>query len=226
MLYRLLPGMLLAVLVATASGCVTSEGEFDGVEGIGQPGPDTGTPQKDSGAEDTAQPDADASTEAPPDTNTPDSLDAPAEEAPLSCDPTALCPDLESIGSVSGDTDSPSITANGTRSKWLKVRVTEDDSGLTAVALSATLTLDSPAGSNFDLYVYVANTAQQTDIECTKLTKASTNASGADVVSIGWPDKQGVGGLEDGRNVTVEIRFAGGTCPDTAPWSLLVEGNK
>jgi len=213
-----------AWLGLVVAGCVTSESSFDGVEGI------TPVPAYEASVTDVQPHDGGEDAEAQADDGPADAGEEPSadvqEEPAPTCTAQVLCPDGKNIGNISADTQAQKVTVDGTVSEWLLVRALEDDSGLTAVDLSVRFTLNSPPDANFDLYVYMAGTAQQTDIECATLTKSSTNATGSDVVLLTWPDKQGLGGQEDGRNISVEIRWVSGACPPASGWSLLVEGNQ
>ncbi|MBI2389447.1 MAG: hypothetical protein HYV09_07605 [Deltaproteobacteria bacterium] len=130
------------------------------------------------------------------------------------------------LGSVSGDKGSDTKAATGSDSKFLRIRVTEDDSSLwSGVDLTVRFTLTSVTG-NFDLYVYEGKTADDGGgVECTTIKDSSTNASGDDVVSLKWSDNRPIGGHDDARVISVEVRATDASCAG-ASWSLFVEGNK
>jgi len=127
---------------------------------------------------------------------------------------------------VSGDTGSQSVTVSGSQPQWVKVRVTEDESGIVGHKLKVTATLDSPPGENFDVYVYV-NTSSDVSLECNALAGSSTNAAGAaDTVSKSWGEGTIPNGSDDSRNVSIEVRAAAGTtCNPSSTWSLTIQGN-
>ncbi len=138
----------------------------------------------------------------------------------------AQCQQATDYGAVSGDTGSQSVTVSGSQPQWVKVRVTEDDSGIVGHKLKVTATLDSPPGENFDLYVYV-NTSSDVSLECSALAGSSTNAAGVtDTVSKSWGEGTIPNGSDDSRNVSIEVRAAAGaTCNSSSTWSLTVKGN-
>jgi hypothetical protein len=128
--------------------------------------------------------------------------------------------------SISGDKGG-TATSSGTDSKFLRIRVSEDDSSLlSSKDLKARITLTS-TGGNFDLYVYRGNTVGDGGgVECTTVTSSSTEAAGSpDVVALTWNDNRPVGGHDDTRLLTIEVRAADSSCAG-ASWSLTVEGNK
>jgi hypothetical protein len=140
---------------------------------------------------------------------------------PTCASPNA-CTGATDLGSLSGDTGTGARTAQGSGSQWFKVRFTEDDSGLAGVNMLATMELKSPAGTNFDLYVYVPGNT--TAVECSAVTKSATS-SGTDIVSVDWGEGIIPNGASDDRNVIVEVRWKSGTCAPTAKWTLTVRGN-
>jgi hypothetical protein len=128
------------------------------------------------------------------------------------------------LGSVSGDTGSDVKTASGTGSKWFTVRVTEDDSSAFAAKLWMKATLNSPAGSNYDLYVYVPGSDTR---ECSAVTKSSTLTSTTDTAGVEFGEGGTFSnGSDDDRTVTVEVRHVSGPCGPTAQWNLTINGNQ
>jgi hypothetical protein len=141
-----------------------------------------------------------------------------------SCNATNTCATSTSAGSVSGDTGSDSQFAQGTTSAWFTVRVTEDDSSVFAQKLRMTATLQSPAGANFDLYVYVPGSDT---LECSAVSASSTSTSSFDTASVSFGEGGTLSnGSDDSRTVTVEVRHVSGTCSPSAKWSLNLYGNQ
>ncbi len=143
-------------------------------------------------------------------------------------DPSA-CPGATSIGKVSGDTGGDTVTSTGTDSGWVTVKVSEDDSSLfSSKDLRVQLTLTSPSSENFDLYVYEGKTVKDGGgVECSSVAGSSTNAGTTDVVNLTWSDNHPIGGADDTRTITVEVRAASGVkCDGTSSWTIKVEGNK
>ena len=143
------------------------------------------------------------------------------------CDsPDACGAGAKSIGTVAGDSSSNPVSATGTTSQWLTLDVTENDSGVFGVPMNLSVTLTSPAGENFDLYLYRAGNASA--IECTKVAGSSANPSGqADTVAISWGEMGTFSnGSDDSAHVSIEVRSApGNTCDPSASWSLTARGN-
>jgi hypothetical protein len=131
------------------------------------------------------------------------------------------------LGSVSGDKNADVKTATGTDNQFLRVKVTEDDSAiLSSKDLHVRVTLSSTAPANFDLYVYLGSTkADGGSIECSSVKDYSTVSGSDDVIEETWTDNHPIGGSDDTRYVTIEVRSATPTCTG-ASWSLTVEGNK
>lgn len=227
--------------LALAIGCATATEDID--EGVG-PGRkrDSGTVANDSGEEeDTSAPGEDSSsstdsgsstdTGSPPtdtgssstDTGTP-----PMDSGPGACSTLMYtdCLAATSLGSVSGDTGSGTKTATGTDSKFLQVTVTEDDSAVfTSKDPKVRITLSS-TGGNFDLYTYLGPTkGDGGGVECTTIKASSTNPSGDDLVALSWNDNRPIGGSDDTRVVSIEVRATMPSC-EGASWTLKVEGNK
>jgi hypothetical protein len=143
--------------------------------------------------------------------------------------PTGDCPNLAtcqgagSIGMVSGDEGSNTIGTSGSEPTWVEFRVTENDDSLVGASLSFTATLTSPAGANFDLYVYRGVEGGATG--CNGFLEQSTSAGAQDEVSMSWGEGVAANGLDDGAWVAVEIRAKDDMCAPPEEWTLTVEGN-
>jgi hypothetical protein len=140
------------------------------------------------------------------------------------CASPNACSGATDLGSISGDKNADTKTAQGSGSQWFKVRVTENDSSLFGLSLLAKAELTSPPGTNFDLHVYVAGNGS--GLECSAITKSSTS-TGADSAVVEFGESSGgvSNGSSDDRNVTVEVRWVSGACAPGAKWSLTVRGN-
>jgi hypothetical protein len=152
--------------------------------------------------------------------------DAPVESGADGggCPAPNTCPTARDLGRVSGDNNADQVSAQGSTSEWLKVRVTEDSTVL-AASLKATFTLVSPAASNFDLFVYYDPLKDVT--VCTPPTAKSQQQAGiSDTVSLIWGEGLIPNGVDDSRTVNVEVRHISGPCGGTAKWTLVVQGNK
>lgn len=154
-----------------------------------------------------------------------DGGDAGDGGAGISCAVTNTCAGGRAIGTVSGDTGSTTASGAGATSEWLTVRVTEDDSSVFGTKLKAKVTLTSPPGTNFDLFLYV-NTGSDTR-ECTSVTAQSTQPAGvADTASLSWGEGAVSNGSDDSRTVSIEVRNVSGACDPNATWSVQVHGNQ
>lgn len=145
-----------------------------------------------------------------------------------SCAATNKCIAATDLGSVSGDTNADTKSAQGHTSQWFTVRVTEDHSGFLSGGRSLKLTaaLTSPPGTNYDVYLYVPASDSQ---ECSAVSAQSTSTTVNDTarVEFGESDSDALGnGSDDDRTVTVEVRHVSGTCDPNQKWSLTVSGNK
>lgn len=152
--------------------------------------------------------------------------DAPSEGGGEggACVPLNDCNATKDLGRVSGDNNADQVSAQGSTSEWVSVRVTEDSTVLGA-SLKATFTLVSPPGSNYDLFVYYDPFKDV--VVCTPPTAKSTQQAGiSDTASIIWGEGGIPNGSDDGRTVNVEVRHVSGTCGGVGKWTLVVQGNK
>ncbi|MDB4943718.1 MAG: hypothetical protein JWP97_3252 [Labilithrix sp.] len=145
------------------------------------------------------------------------------DAGPTSCAAANACAGATDLGSVSGDQGSDTKTFQGTGSQWFKVRVTENDNGVFGTKLEVRADLTSPAGTNFDLFVYRANDG--TAVECSSVTTSSTSTGSGDSAATDWGEGTVSNGNSDDRTVTVEVRYVSGTCSPTSKWTLSVRGN-
>jgi hypothetical protein len=141
---------------------------------------------------------------------------------PAACASPNACTGATDLGSISGDSNADVQTAQGSGSQWFQVRVTENDNTLGARALHMKAELTSPAGSNFDVFLYLPGSG--TGLECSSVENSSTT-SGVENASIEWGESFIPNGALDDRSVTVEVRWVSGTCAPSAKWTLKVFGN-
>jgi hypothetical protein len=147
--------------------------------------------------------------------------DAPPQDL---CTSSATCASAMDLGSVSGDTGNASVTGSGYQSAWYKVRVTEDDSDVFAVEMSATIQLTSPPGTNYDVYVYL-NTGSDV-VECTTPRASGTSTGTTDQAHVTWGESGTFSnGNDDSRTVSIEVRPVSGPCSASAPYQLVVFGD-
>ena len=228
---RFVIGAVVAAGVLGAAACAADGGFTDDDAGVINYTPSDATASKDGNVDAKADaaipvtPDSgtgDAKADAGPDTGKPlDGGDGGAKDGGdagdggVTCNATNSCSSATSIGTVSGDKGADIVTKTGYLSAWYKIDVTEDDSSwFTAQDLSAQFALGSPVGSNYDLYVYDG---------CNTLMNQSTNLTGTDSVSTTWLDQRPA--HDDTKTLYVYVKYVGGDCKATSPWSLQVRGN-
>ncbi len=227
--------LVSAAAIACANGVADLEdgGIIGEEDDAGEPARDSATPPRDVALPpvvqvDSAPPpppqDAGIPDAAVPDASTGDSGTGGDAGTPTACVSPNVCLGAITMTAVSGDTGSPRSTQTGSTSKWLKIRVSEDDSGVTGAKLKLKLTLTSPAGTNFDMRVYVPNDGSSQ--KCTGADRATSATAGPDVASVEWGEGFLANGDQDDRTVTVEVFHVSGTCDTAQTWTLLAEGNK
>jgi hypothetical protein len=236
----LVAAMFAILPLGSSLGCAVASDELDPSDGGKKK--DTGYVLEDSGDDDTAddQDSASSADSSSTDTGTSstDGGDDTATDDTSSAGDTSGTPctvlsssdcsgGATNLGSVSGDKNADVKTATGTDNQFLRVKVTEDDSSiLSSKDLHVRVTLSSTDPANFDLYVYLGSTiADGGSVECSSVKDSSTVSGSDDVIEETWKDNHPIGGSDDGRYVTIEVRSATPTCTG-ASWSLTVEGNK
>jgi hypothetical protein len=142
------------------------------------------------------------------------------DSGPLKCTSSALCTSAPLSGTLSGDTVTPTVSVTGTTSRWVRVRVTENDNGAFAIPMTLGMKLVSPPGSNFDLFLY-----DGTPVDC--VTPAFSSVTNTiDTLDVQWGETSTLSnGVDDSRDILVEVRYVGGTCPPSGNWKLSFDGN-
>jgi hypothetical protein len=147
-------------------------------------------------------------------------MDAPQSGA---CSTTATCmaPTM-TLGPVSGDSGG-NASASGYQSAWYQVRMTEDDNGPFAAAMSFTAQLTSPAATNYDLYIYI-NTGSDV-LECTTPNGSATKAGTMQSEHLTWGETGTfANGSDDSRTLSIEVRAPATGCSSAAQWQLQITG--
>jgi hypothetical protein len=88
------------------------------------------------------------------------------------------------------------------------------------------VTLTSPTGENFDLYVHM-DPSSETSNGCSNLQGSSTNGAGqSDQVQLDWGEVDGgfANNSPDERWVAIEIRAVEGACDGSKQWHLNLKG--
>jgi hypothetical protein len=219
--------------LATIVGCAVGSDPADGVTELAATPVEAGTGDENSVSlppsphqgddPDAGATDDDAGDTTDASTNVDAGSDGGGGGGGATCTSPNVCTGATDLGSISGDTGADTKTAQGSGSQWFKVRVTEDDSSVIGQALSVTADLTSPAGTNFNVFIYVAGgTSGQ---ECSAVNASSTSTSTTDSARSSWGEGTFSNGSDDSRTVTVEVRWVSGTCSPTAKWSLTLHGD-
>jgi hypothetical protein len=125
------------------------------------------------------------------------------------------CSGAINIGSIAGDTGSESLTRTSYGEYWYAFTLREDNTS--SVYISATITLTTPAGVDYDLYVHGGGACSS----C--IMSSSLGAGSTETVNLRWEDRFA---LSDTRTVYVEIRFFSGSTTGCGEWTLTVSGNR
>jgi hypothetical protein len=139
------------------------------------------------------------------------------------CDNMTSCAAAMAIGGVSGDEPSAPLEEMGEEPTWLEFQVSEDNADVAGEKLSFTVTLTSPPGYDFDLYVFRG--AEGAADGCGGTPAQSTNPSGVDSVSMQWGEGTFANNSDDSAWVSVEIRAVSQMCEPGAHWTLTVQGD-
>lgn len=153
------------------------------------------------------------------DASTPSPAPSPAPGPTGGCAAPAPCSAATDLGAVSGDTGNDERSRQGSSSQWLSVRVTEDAAGVLGAQMKVTATLVSPAGANFDLYLY-ADACGGEPVASSKKASGTT-----DQATFAWGEGALPNGDPDDKTILVEVRHVAGDCAPTDKWTLIVGGN-
>jgi hypothetical protein len=139
------------------------------------------------------------------------------------CDFSApdTCATAEQLADVSGD-EGDTVAVAGAGSKWFKVHVKETDSSVFETDLSYKVSLSSPAGMDYDLFVKQG--PQDGSPNCGAAEVKGSPSGSAESVSQSWDDDQGIGGEDDSLWLNIEVRYVSGDDCD-AKWTLTVVGD-
>ena len=224
--------VLFAAVAALSAGCAVGAvaGGYDLPEGGGSPGPGDGGGLSNDANE--RMPEAsgadvveDAASDAGNDGEADAQGDGPSEGGGIACTSPNTCQAATSLGTMSGDTSGSDLSSQGDTAEWFVADIIENDSSPLGVPMKLKVTLTSPPGMNFDLYVYLGGSVNA--IECTSVKASSTNGVGqTDTVSLEWGETGALAnGVDDSRHVSVEVRYVSGTCDPSSKWSLDLHGH-
>lgn len=210
------------------------DGSHDTAGGSDTGGPDGGTGKDtgatpDTGSTDTgATPDTGSGDTGSTDTGSGDTGTVDTGTPCTTLGATECKSSAEVLAAISGDTGSGTAVKSGSDGAFFRVTITEDDSSLlSSKDLKVRISLASPPGANFDLYVYKGKAKGDGGaVECATVAKSSTLTGGTDVVSLTWNDNRPIGGFDDSTPLSIEVRPTGTKCDPADTWTLTVEGNK
>ena len=149
--------------------------------------------------------------------------DADGCEANLIADSnTAQAP--EYLGSIAGDKNAELVSVSRSGSRWFTLQVREDDTAfaLFAYMTSASIYLDVPAGTNYDLFVFS---------DCTGSPIASASTTGStEHVDTCWTDRNtspflGVCTANCSDTLTLRIHVVMASGNNCTPYTLRAQGN-
>jgi len=132
------------------------------------------------------------------------------------------------MAEVAGDDGAQVQTQFGTTSQWITVRIVEtkfDPVDQNKNAMSYTVTLQSPPGMDFD--VYVQEGPNDGGAVCNGAPQKGSGVAGAESVKATWNDNISFGDdKDDHRYLSIEVRYVSGTkCGSEAQWKLTVAGH-
>jgi hypothetical protein len=131
------------------------------------------------------------------------------------------CASAQTLGVIAGDKSGNPVVVTGNTSKWFLIKVEEQVSSIGGVDLSYTVSLATPAGMDFDLYVLPG--PEGGDPSCAAAPVKGTGTP--ESVSDKWDDDQPLGGEDDSKWLDIEVRYVSGTlCGAAAEWTLTIEG--
>lgn len=133
------------------------------------------------------------------------------------------CANAEDLGGIAGDEDGEPVILTGTTSKWYVITIEERASGLSETDLSWRVSLESPAGMNYDLIVHEG--PQDGGIDCTGGVYNGSPSGNAESCQHEYDDDQGLGGEDDTLHLAIEVRYVSGeACGVLDTWRLTIEG--
>lgn len=138
--------------------------------------------------------------------------------------PSNVCTAGRDIGTLGGDTITPALQTTGTCSEWVKLRATENDDSVFAVAMKLRISVTSDA--NADLYVYLD---PKNDTLSCDVPYAASNGVGpgeSEIASVSWGESVVGNRSDDSRTVNILVLFPDEACSASTSWSLVVDGNR
>lgn len=141
----------------------------------------------------------------------------------LMCEQMDTCAAAAGLGSVSGDEGSPILEFEGWEPRWLEFQVTENNDDIIGEELTFTVTLTSPPGYDFD--IYVERGLAGASAGCGGIAASSISVGAVDTVSMDWGEDLIPNGVSDTSWISVEIVPKDDVCDPAGVWTLEVEGD-
>ncbi len=128
---------------------------------------------------------------------------------------------------ISGDTSpaNNSVTVQGSRDEWIKVRATEDSHSTFGATMTVKAVLTSPSGGNYNLDMFVNDSTDA--VSCSgPVETSSVPGSQTDQVVHQWGETGTFSnGSDDSRTVTFHVKYASGPCGPGNEWTMVISGN-
>jgi hypothetical protein len=137
--------------------------------------------------------------------------------------PPNTCDGAQELPSVSGQVTSAGQSAAGIGSEWFQIFISETQ-GNPGVPLSYTVSLTSPMGMDYDLYVYEGATAPSVSAQPNCQATPAKGVGDPESVTHQWAETSSPD--NDGRWLSIEVRYvSGSSCAGDSQWSLTVMGH-
>jgi len=151
-------------------------------------------------------------------------IDAAIDTGPSNrCLSTTTCMAATQLGTLSGDTGHPTVTAHGSQGAWLRLRVTENDLSLGGTTMTLRATLTVPAGVDFDVVLHLNPDSDV--LECTTALGSPTANGNVKQVQAAWGEDVFDNDSDDSRDVSIEVRPLSAACAPGAEWQLTLAGD-
>jgi hypothetical protein len=139
------------------------------------------------------------------------------------------CETAKDLGTVQGDytvdldEGKNVLRFEGTSSQWVGFRVHENNPSVFSHGMEFHATLESPAGTDFNLEVYMKKgNSEPSVVECNLMEASSSNTgTSADSVTVKWGDGFN---HDDSKQVRLVVNHASGPCTPDKKWKLTIRG--
>lgn len=141
------------------------------------------------------------------------------------CSHDLTCQAATQVGDVTGDLKTPPVTQRDSTSAWLRLTAREAVHHPGGAPMRLLVTLESPEGEDFDLYVHLFQESAGADA-CDALPLGSDKGPGqVDEIAVTWGESGPFANVSsDARPVLIEVRAVEAQCNGTKEWQLTVQG--